>query len=110
MEKKEVSILGSMDYSSLLQQIIAVNAINKSKLTKKQLEERELESKKREEMRVRKAKVMNNICPDCDGILSRGKKEKELNYERLWKCNSCECSFMRNGEKVIESAFKRRVK
>ncbi|MEM5599232.1 hypothetical protein AAHB53_28180 [Niallia circulans] len=45
MEKKEISILGSMDYSSLLQQIVATNAINKSKLTKKQVEERERESK-----------------------------------------------------------------
>ncbi|MEM5592805.1 hypothetical protein AAHH67_15550 [Niallia circulans] len=110
MEKKEISILGSMDYSSLLQQIVATNAINKSKLTKKQVEERERESKKHEEMRVRKAKVMNNICPDCDGKLNRGKKEKELNYERTWKCGCCEGSFMSNGEKVIENAFKRRAK
>lgn len=101
MEKKEISILGSMDYSTLLQQIVATNAINKSKLTKKQVEEIELDSKKREEMRVRKAKVMNNICPDCEGKLSRGKKEKKLNYERTWKCNSCEFSFKSNGEKVI---------
>jgi len=110
MNKKEISILGNMDYSSLLQQIVAVNAVNKSKLTKEQVEERERESEKREKMRIRKAKVMNNICPDCDGKLSRGKKEKELNYERTWKCGCCECSFMSNGEKVIENTFKRRAK
>jgi len=110
MNKKEISILGNMDYSSLLQQIVAANAVNKSKLTKEQVEERERESEKREEMRIRKAKVMNNICPDCDGKLSRGKKEKELNYERTWKCGCCEGSFMSNGEKVIENTFKRRAK
>ena len=99
MEKKEISILGSMDYSTLLQQIVATNAINKSKLTKEQLEERKQESKKREEMRVRKAKVMNNICPDCDGKLRRGKKKKNLNYERIWKCSSCGLSYYRNGNK-----------
>lgn len=97
MNKKEISILGNIGYPSLVQQIVAVNAGNKSKLTKEQSEEREKESKKREEMRVRKAKVMNNICPDCDGKLSRGKKEKELNYERTWKCGSCGYSYLRDG-------------
>lgn len=38
----------------------------------------------------RRAMITQGKCPSCESKLTRGKKNKEMNYQREWKCSSCE--------------------
>lgn len=39
----------------------------------------------RKELIIRQLK-----CPSCQGKLTRGKKNKKMNYHRSWVCSSCD--------------------
>lgn len=53
------------------------------------LEERELRITESEKKKTRKAQIYRNVCPSCEGKLSRGEKDKQNGYMRSWKCNVC---------------------
>ena len=55
--------------------------------------EKEKRKKFNAEQRVKQAKIRKNICPDCDGKLERGKKDKKMDYKRKWHCASCHSRF-----------------
>lgn len=67
--------------------------IEPNKLSAKELAqktaERLFETQELEREQKRKGKIHKNICPDCEGKLSRGKKDKNNDYKRAWHCNLC---------------------
>lgn len=94
MEEKElIGIIenGRSDTSlyPIISSLMAASVIRESNLTP---EEKAQRTKKRElmaEERIRKAKVLKNICPECEGKLIRGKKDKKNDYKRMWTCKDC---------------------
>lgn len=61
-----------------------------SKLTP---EEREYKLQRRlaiEAEQRRRVMIAQGKCPSCEAKLIRGKKNREMNYQREWKCSSCE--------------------
>lgn len=76
MTEKEIIGLSSGGISpySLLNALISSAAVENSKLTKEQRMEREEKRRMNAEQRIREAKVLKNICPDCEERLSRGEK------------------------------------
>lgn len=39
--------------------------------------------------RKRQTQIRQQICPKCEGKLTRGKKNKHNGYKREWLCNEC---------------------
>lgn len=69
-------------------------------LTPEQKAEREVQRKRREELQKSKEivrKIRANECPDCDGKLDRGKKEKKRDYARKYTCRECTRNFYIGG-------------
>ncbi|PLR72245.1 hypothetical protein [Bacillus sp. UMB0728] len=86
-------------YGALMSSI----ASQEAKLTPQEKAERNERRRIREEQRVKRAKVINGICPVCDeGKLIRGKKEKKAGYKRLWTCGSCEVRVMDDGNAFVD--------
>jgi uncharacterized protein with PIN domain len=91
MKQKEILGIGGMGGSpyDLISPLLAAAAIRDSKLTKEEKADRAERRRLLAEERLRKAKVIQNICPDCDGKLVRGKKDKKNDYKRVWTCKAC---------------------
>jgi len=91
MKKEILGIAGYGDPSiyPLLSSLIAANANANSKLTQEEKVQRQERRRLLEEQRIRHVKIVKNICPDCDGKLSRGKKDKKNDYKRSWNCMEC---------------------
>lgn len=89
-EKQIIQMVGSgVSPYALISALTVASAHEKSKLTEKEKVEREEKQRLSAEESIRQAKIIKNICPCCDGRLSRGKKNKGNNYKRLWTCKSC---------------------
>lgn len=89
-ETELVGILrGSSSHYAFISSLLIASANQNSKLTVEEKDEREERRKLLDEQRIRKAKVIQNICPDCEGKLVRGKKDKKNGYKRLWACKDC---------------------
>jgi uncharacterized protein with PIN domain len=80
---------GGSPFTDLISPLFAAAAIRDSRLSKEEKAERAERLRLFREERERKAKVIQNICPDCDGKLARGKKDKKNNYKRQWNCKDC---------------------
>lgn len=91
MNKKEIlGIVGQeTDFTTLYGVMMASIAHQEDKITPKERADRKEESRIKSEQREKRAKVIKNICPDCNGKLSRGKKDKKNNYKRFWTCKDC---------------------
>lgn len=90
MQEKEIIGLSGNEvspYALLSSLMIAAN--QNSKLSPEEKAEREEKRRIQSEQRIRQAKVIKNICPDCEGKLIRGKKDKKNNYKRIWTCKDC---------------------
>ena len=98
MNQKAIGIIGN-GYPGI-NTLLAAMAIQDSRLSKEEKVAREERRRLAEEQRIRKAKVHQNICPDCDGKLIRGKKDKKFDYKRLWSCNECDHRFTDEGTSV----------
>ncbi|RYI30568.1 hypothetical protein EVU96_09130 [Bacillus infantis] len=84
------SILGNNpDPYALISSLMIASAKERSKLTEEEKAERKERRRLLEEQRVRKALVLKSICPDCEGKLIRGKKDKKNDYKRSWDCSNC---------------------
>lgn len=83
----------SLDLSTVL----AALAVSEATLTKEERMKRKVRREKMEQLRILKTKILNNICPECDGKLMRGKKEKKYNYQRIWTCKECSKRFTSEG-------------
>jgi RNase P subunit RPR2 len=79
---------GASPYA-LLSSLMVASANQNSKLSPEQKVEREEKRRLLSEQRIRHAKIMKNICPDCEGKLIRGKKDKKNDYKRIWTCKDC---------------------
>lgn len=90
-EKELLQIIGNNDNSAyaLITSMLTAASIQNSNLTKEQKEERAEARQKREEERIRQAKIIKGICPECEGKLVRGKKDKKKDYKRIWTCGDC---------------------
>jgi hypothetical protein len=88
-EKEIISLVGSgvSPYALISSMMIAAN--KNSNLTSEQKAKREEERRLLSEQRIRHAKIIKNICPDCEGKLIRGKKDKKNDYKRKWICGDC---------------------
>lgn len=99
MHKKD--ILGIMESGispyTMINSMLVASAHRNANLTVEQKAEREerirLESEERVR-RLREIKILQSICPDCEGKLIRGKKDKKKDYKRVWSCSSCSNSHM----------------
>lgn len=90
MNKKEILSIGQgTDLASIYGTIMSMAASEMSKLTPQERAERQKHNRLRAEERIRQSKILKNICPDCEGKLSRGKKDKKNGYKRAWVCNNC---------------------
>lgn len=72
----------------------AINLIAQARRAEARLpaEERELRKQAYEsarQERFRRAQIIENVCPTCEGKLIRGKKDKRNGYKRAWKCKAC---------------------
>lgn len=74
---------------ALITSLMVASANSKSKLTAEEKAERVEKIRLLEEERVRRAKIIKNICPNCEGKLIRGKKDKKNDYKRIWNCKDC---------------------
>lgn len=91
MQDKELNkiIASGVSPYSLLNMLMIASAKERAKLTSEQKAEREEQRRLYAEQRLRQAQITENICPDCEGKLSRGKKDKKNGYKRLWTCKDC---------------------
>ena len=39
----------------------------------------------------RQSEIRSNTCPNCKGVLKRGKRHKKLDYKRSWICQNEDC-------------------
>jgi len=74
---------------ALLSSMMTAAAIENAKLSDEEKAARKEARRKLSEQRARYAKIIKSICPDCEGKLIRGKKDKKNNYKRMWSCESC---------------------
>jgi len=74
---------------ALLETLNARAKSRDAKLTPEEREERDIEHKATRERQRINAKINQGLCPECDGKLLRGKKDKHNDYKRLWTCKSC---------------------
>lgn len=88
MKQNELSNLLHDDVS--LSSILALAAARRSKLTPEQKQVIEERRKLWQEQKIIRAKILQNICPNCEGKLVRGKKDKTNDYKRVWACKDCE--------------------
>ncbi|MFK3936630.1 hypothetical protein ACI2JA_03820 [Alkalihalobacillus sp. NPDC078783] len=98
LEKLDVDDF-STGYGVLNNLLLAAKREN-AKLTPEERAEIRARNKELQIRKIRMVKVIKNICPECDGKLKRGKKEKVLSYKRTWNCSCCEKRFVDTGEKV----------
>ncbi len=91
MNKKELIQIvgGGVSPYSLINSLIVASKRQDSKLTPEQKAERAEKRHSLYEQRIRQEKIIKNICPDCEGKLIRGKKDKRNDYKRLWSCKDC---------------------
>ena len=89
-EKELIRIIdrGVSPYTLITSLMSAAEKQN-SKLTPEQKVEREERRHLLSQQRIRQEKIIKNICPDCEGRLIRGKKDKQNDYKRLWVCKDC---------------------
>lgn len=86
-EKELIGLLGNgVSPYAILSSLMAASD---SKLTAEEKAERKEQRRLLTEERIRQAKVIQNICPNCDGKLIRGKKDRKNDYKRLWTCRDC---------------------
>ena len=88
-EVKRAIVIGSPSPYALLHSLVAAHVRENAKLTDEEKAERRERLKLAEEQRIRRASILRNICPDCEGNLVRGKKDKKNDYKRAWVCNKC---------------------
>jgi hypothetical protein len=89
-EKSILGVVGGgMSPYALLSSLMVAAAKQDSQLTEEQKAERAETRRRLSEQRVRHAKIIQNICPGCEGKLVRGKKDKKNNYKRTWNCRDC---------------------
>ncbi len=69
--------------------LLSAARIANAKLPPKEREQCELEREAARLERVRQAQIIQNVCPNCEGKLARGKKNKKNEYKRDWKCEAC---------------------
>lgn len=92
-EKQIIGIIGNgASTYALISSMMLASARANSKLTTEEKMERKEKRRLLEEERIRKAKIIKNICPECEGKLIRGKKDKKNDYKRIWNCESCKSS------------------
>lgn len=92
-EKAIIGAVGSgMSPYALLSSMMVAAAKQRDQLTEEQKAERAETRRRLSEQRIRHAKIIQNICPDCEGKLVRGKKDKKNNYKRAWNCRDCQNS------------------
>ncbi len=90
MGKEIKNIIGNIpDPYALISSLMIATAKERSKLTEEEKAERRERRRLLEEQRVRKNAIIKNICPDCEGKLIRGKKDKKNDYKRSWYCSNC---------------------
>lgn len=65
-----------------------------SHLSLEEKERRKEERRLAQEERLRQAQIIRNICPSCEGKLTRGKKDKKNYYKRSWDCSGCNKSHL----------------
>jgi hypothetical protein len=89
-EKELIGIVGNGASSyAWINSLLVASARNNSKLTAEEKAEREEKRRLLAEERIRKAKIIENVCPACEGKLIRGKKDKKNDYKRMWTCKDC---------------------
>jgi RNase P subunit RPR2 len=89
-EKELIGIVGNeVSPYALLGSLMIASANQNSKLTPEQKAERDEKRRLLSEERIRLTKIIKNICPDCEGKLIRGKKDKKNGYKRIWACTNC---------------------
>jgi len=86
--RRVIGVGGANPYA-LLHSLVAASARERAKLTDEEKAERRERLRLAEEQRIRRASVLKNICPDCEGDLVRGKKDKKNDYKRVWMCKKC---------------------
>jgi RNase P subunit RPR2 len=90
LEKVITGILGNeVSPYALLSSLMNASANQNSKLTPEEKAERAERRRLLSEQRIREVKIIKNICPDCEGKLIRGKKDKKNDYKRIWTCKDC---------------------
>jgi hypothetical protein len=89
-EKDVIGLLsnGGSPYD-LITPLLTAAAIRDSKLSKEEKAERAERRRLYYEEQARRDNIIQNICPDCQGKLARGKKDKKNNYKRQWNCKEC---------------------
>ena len=92
-EKRTIGVVGDgFSYTSAyLLRLAAARAAETCTVEEKA--ENEKRKQFNTEQRIKAAKIRKNICPDCDGKLVRGKKDKKNDYKREWCCASCHSQF-----------------
>lgn len=90
--------IGGITPTGLLTSLLCEAQRIESQLTPEEKTKREERRRITEETRRRKAQVLKNICPNCESKLIRGKKEKKLDYKRLWTCKECKSRYSDEGE------------
>ena len=86
--EKRLGIVGNNNpLTTTLALILA--GTERKKVSKEHIErvKRDLEIQREEE--ARQNYIRKGNCPSCDGKLIRGKKSKENDYKRSWKCTDC---------------------
>jgi len=89
-EKDFTEIVGNgVSPYAFISSLMVASANANSKLTTVEKDERAERRRLLSEERLRKARITKSICPDCEGKLIRGKKDKKNDYKRLWVCKNC---------------------
>ncbi len=84
------------DYNLSLLTSLMIKAKQKdAKLTPEEREEKDRRIQERREKERIEYSINQGKCPKCDSKLSRGKKDKNNNYKRLWTCLNCDSKYYR---------------
>lgn len=91
--KQLFDIVDKSSMYPVISSLINVLSVKESELTPEQRVERQERIRIQNEQRALKNNILKNTCPNCEGKLIRGNKEKENNYRRRWSCNNCNSSY-----------------
>lgn len=88
------------DFASHMATLMILSHIGRKRRNSLPEEERQrIETEYREMERLQNIKLHLNAgrCPECKAKLTRGKKDKRNNYERVWHCSGCGKDFNKQG-------------
>lgn len=91
-KKTTMGIIGNRDDNALILALassLITGAGRRAKRTQAEKDAMDAQIQAKRDEEVRQARILKNICPNCEGKLVRGRKQKHNDYKRAWRCVDC---------------------